>query len=101
MQTFLETDERVENRGSISPSNFGSFLGGKNKYIMLERFLFLLLQILQYTVNKLNQIQEEHYIKAHSSEERMIFYSATTARNSYKAQSNEGSKQSQSTRPTC
>ena len=39
-----------------------------------------MLQILQPRVKKLNQIQDAHYIKAHSSEERIRFYSNTTAR---------------------
>ena len=67
---------------SISRSFFS---GGKTESINLERRLFLLLQILQDTVKRLNQIQEEHYIKAQSSEQRMIFYSVTTARGSYEA----------------
>ena len=40
-------------------------------------------EILQDTVMKLNEIQEAKYIKAHSPQERMMFYSATTARKSY------------------
>ena len=51
------------------------------------------------TFVKLNQIQKAHFFKAHSPQERLMFYSDTTAKKSYKALSNQGSTLNQSTRP--
>ena len=51
------------------------------------------------TFMKLNQIQKAHFFKAHSPQERLMFYSDTTAKKSYKALSNQGSTLNQSTRP--
>ena len=69
--------------------NFGPFpRDGKNTQCMRECCFFV--ANTARNSYEANQIQDAHNNKAHSQQERMMFFSATTVRKSYKAQSNQG-----------
>ena len=88
-QLLSETDKRLGRRVTILHCILGLFPGDMTQ--CRRGCCFSSLKTLQDTVMKLNQIQEAQNIKAHSLQESMMFFSSSTVRKSYKAQSNQGS----------